>query len=973
MDFVRCWQGAARLMQVAPLVFGLAPFLTTAAISAQEATPVSGGACQGVIEHDLAAQTQRLLADCVTDETIFVSNGWTFDGSGHTIYAVDPVGRRLQAGVLSVNAGSGDVHDVVIDGSGLEEPCLIDGGATALGGLVFLSSTGEARRVTVRNVIRALPPGEEPFPNGESQMESCGTGIAIIGEGAEVTVAASIVSGAGYAGVLVEQGAATISNNAITRAADAGVLALFGAHLRVTPGNQISYGRIGVFLEGEGTSGRIAGNTIVQMRDTGIVVMDEAHASLASNLITDVTERGVLLVGNASAVSERDQVARSDQGFSVLSGELTVNEPVIRDCRVGILSTGGSVAAVAGGDVQECVYGLGAAGSASRMVASKTVITGAERAGVGAEAGGHVDVRDLSITHSTRGISVLGQSSAEVEATQVEDTTEAALLVAGGSKARVSDLEVVRPGNYGARVVGPGSALTMSGSTISRPESVGIQASAGAHLTGNDLRVTAAQTGLLFRGIDTTADLTRLAVSGGQTHLVIEEGAQATVTRFSTTAGKSGVQVRGPGARAVMREGSISYLSQAGVQISDGGWASVSTTRFTEIEETAIQIEDTAPLFVPAVVTIGDEGCSPGIISAPADTRVRITFHNTTQAEREIAGPVLPETETLAPGEQVSLNITGPAGDLAFSCLPPDGVGDPQTVLVRFVPAGQPLPPATVGEPILLHANTFSDGRNGITVSGQRHVVIKENTMSRMRGDGIVLARGAAVTVRDNVLADLGEAGILVEEGVQATATGNAITNPRTWGIRLDGAETSGIASRNVIREAGMAGIEVSNGAHATLLQNELPTSDTYGILVHGEDASAAVWQNTIGSAQTGIAVMDGAVATVNGNQVEEVAGTGLVVGNAQVIATDNTIVGLASDVLPSGEPATGMHVMAGARGTFRGNAVSGFIAAGSCGLRLDAPAPTDLRVDAMSFPPPGNWRDTCASTEFTATPRSAP
>ena len=65
MNFVHCWQKATRLMRVAPLVFGMAPFLATAAISAQEATPGAGTACQGVIEHDVAAQTQRLFADCV--------------------------------------------------------------------------------------------------------------------------------------------------------------------------------------------------------------------------------------------------------------------------------------------------------------------------------------------------------------------------------------------------------------------------------------------------------------------------------------------------------------------------------------------------------------------------------------------------------------------------------------------------------------------------------------------------------------------------------------------------------------------------------------------------------------------------------------------------------------------------------------------------------------------------------------------
>ena len=462
-------------------------------------------------------------------------------------------------------------------------------------------------------------------------------------------------------------------------------------------------------------------------------------------------------------------------------------------------------------------------------------------------------------------------------------------------------------------------------------------------------------------------------MSGAEIHLLIEEGAQATVTHLSSVGGKSGVQVRGPGARVTIRESSIAHMTYEGVQISNGGWASVATTRFTEVGETGIELQDTAPLFVPAVVTIGDEGCRPGIITAPAETRVRITFHNATRFPWEIEGAVLPTRESIAPGEQVSLNITGPASDLSFSCFPPDGAGDVQTVLVRFVPAGQPLPPAIAGEPILLHANTFSDGRNGITISGQRSVVISENTFSRMRGDGIALSKGVTATVRDNVLSDLGEAGILVEGGAQAMVTANTITNPRTWGIRVYETGSSGTVSRNVIRDAGLAGIEVSKAARATLLQNELPASDTNGILVQGEGASAAVWQNSIGPAQTGIAVTNGAVATIDRNQFSQVTGTGLVVDNALATVTGNTFVGPGLSTESTDQPATGIHVRAGAIGTLRNNTLSGFLSEGSCALRLDAPASDALRVDDLRFPAPGNWRDTCSEAEPAATPVPVP
>jgi hypothetical protein len=969
MNFKRWWQSTARQMQVVPLVFGLAPFLTTATISAQEATPDVGTACGHVIEHDVATQTQRLLADCVTDETISVSGGWTFDGDGHTIYAVDPVGGRLQAAVLTVDSGAGDVHDVVIDGSRLEEPCLIDGGATALGGLVFLDSSGEARRVTVRNVDRALPGDKDAFAGGMSQLESCGAGIAIIGEESRVTVASSIVSNVGYAGVLVEHGDATISRNAISRADDTGILALFGAYVRVTPGNQISYGRMGIAFEGEGTSGRIAGNTIVQMRDSGIVVMNGAHASLADNLITDVVRSGVVVLRGSTATSERDEVARAEFALAALSGELSLTDPDISHCRVGVLSVDGAAANVSGGKVQACSYGLGAADPGSRLNASDTVITGADRAGVTAESGGHLEVSGLNITESLDAVTVLGQSSAVVISVRVEDTTEAALWIEGGGKARVSGMEITRPGIYGARIIGPGSTLTLTSSTIRDADDVAVLATAGAHVTGRSLHVTGIATGFVLRDINTVADLSDVTVAGAERHLQIEEGAQATVTHLSSTGGRSGVQVHGPGSRAVIRESSFAHITSEGIMISDGGWASVATTQFTEVGENAIQVQEMAPLFVPEMITIGDAGCSPNVITAPAGVRTRITFHNATQASWEIEGPVLTRRERIAPGRQLSLNLTGPEGNLAFSCSPTDSADQKQRVIVQFLPAERVITSTPAIEPMPLRANTFSGGRTGISVSGNRSVIISENTFNRLRGDGIVLTGGATATVRDNALADLGEAGILVKGGAQASVTANTITNPRTWGIRVNEPESSGTVTRNTIQDAGLAGIEVSKGGRATLLQNDLPANDTHGILVSGEGTSAAIWQNTIGPAQFGVMVTDNAVATVNRNTIEQVTGSGLAVNNAQFIATGNVIVGPAVNTDGADRPAVGVHVTADATGTLRGNTVSGFLSAGSCGVELEAPAGEALHVADMGFPAPGNWRDTCSGPEPAATP----
>ncbi|MFO7546389.1 MAG: hypothetical protein R6W77_12930, partial [Trueperaceae bacterium] len=45
-----------------------------------------------------------LTADCTTDATIFVPDGYTLDGAGFTITAVDPAGDHFRGAVVA-NAG----------------------------------------------------------------------------------------------------------------------------------------------------------------------------------------------------------------------------------------------------------------------------------------------------------------------------------------------------------------------------------------------------------------------------------------------------------------------------------------------------------------------------------------------------------------------------------------------------------------------------------------------------------------------------------------------------------------------------------------------------------------------------------------------------------------------------------------------------------------------------------------------------
>jgi hypothetical protein len=56
------------------------------------------------IDDDPVSQRMTLLADCTTDHTLSIPDGYAFDGDGHTITAVDPDGAHFLGAVVA-NAG----------------------------------------------------------------------------------------------------------------------------------------------------------------------------------------------------------------------------------------------------------------------------------------------------------------------------------------------------------------------------------------------------------------------------------------------------------------------------------------------------------------------------------------------------------------------------------------------------------------------------------------------------------------------------------------------------------------------------------------------------------------------------------------------------------------------------------------------------------------------------------------------------
>lgn len=94
--------------------------------------------------------TMTLDGDCETDETIFVPDGFTLDGAGHTITAVDPEGGHFLGGVIKNGGAIAHVTNVTVTASGLANVC--DAGDDRLRGILFDGAAGSITNTTVVDI-----------------------------------------------------------------------------------------------------------------------------------------------------------------------------------------------------------------------------------------------------------------------------------------------------------------------------------------------------------------------------------------------------------------------------------------------------------------------------------------------------------------------------------------------------------------------------------------------------------------------------------------------------------------------------------------------------------------------------------------------------------------------------------------------------------------------------------------------------
>lgn len=94
--------------------------------------------------------TMKLNADCVTDATILVPDGFTLDGADRTITAVDPPGGHFKGAVVRNGGATANVKKLTVTTAGLGNVC--DDAGDRLRGIMFEGASGSISHNRVVNI-----------------------------------------------------------------------------------------------------------------------------------------------------------------------------------------------------------------------------------------------------------------------------------------------------------------------------------------------------------------------------------------------------------------------------------------------------------------------------------------------------------------------------------------------------------------------------------------------------------------------------------------------------------------------------------------------------------------------------------------------------------------------------------------------------------------------------------------------------
>ena len=180
------------------------------------------GVTQCQFADNAATKTRTLLNDCETSTSVLVPDGWTLDGAGHSITAVDPSGGHFKGAVVR-NAGTvAHVRNLTVTAEDLADVC--DGGDDRLRGILLDGAAGSIVGNTVVGINQGASGCQEgnaievrnaPFDNtgvdlvvtvSDNEVSDYQKGGIVANGSVNVTIVRNTVQGVGPVDYIAQNG-----------------------------------------------------------------------------------------------------------------------------------------------------------------------------------------------------------------------------------------------------------------------------------------------------------------------------------------------------------------------------------------------------------------------------------------------------------------------------------------------------------------------------------------------------------------------------------------------------------------------------------------------------------------------------------------------------------------------------------------------------------------------------------------------
>ncbi|RKH13517.1 right-handed parallel beta-helix repeat-containing protein [Corallococcus sp. CA053C] len=258
------------------------------------------GALEGACVFTLAPGKVTLSQDCVTQGSVFIPDGFTFDGAAHALTAVEDAvaGEHFQGAVLRNRGPVASVRGVTVTARNLSDAC--DAGAARLRGILLEGASGAVEDSLVEALHQA------------GNLSGCQEGFAIevrndAAGAAQVTVGLrrNRVTGYQKAGLLVAgKVEVAAEDNIVEGGGPVDHIARIGL--------QLAYG-----VTGRVVGNQVTGNAYTKATDTGtgILVVGGAYYGAGRALCHDLIIQGNTVRENDVGIS----LSQAEGGFSAPS------------------------------------------------------------------------------------------------------------------------------------------------------------------------------------------------------------------------------------------------------------------------------------------------------------------------------------------------------------------------------------------------------------------------------------------------------------------------------------------------------------------------------------------------------------------------------------------------------------------------------------------------------------------------------